>query len=119
MDLSASCPLRSTEATTLVHATRETVFSAVDHLVGRLWPGMAEMVVVERPRQLLHTVNTADGDIDGWVTWELVTAGVGSWTRVRLVHDEADTADDLPPELDALLELLIESLEDPVPTDRR
>ena len=107
--------LHTSSAETLVDADRETAFTAVSALVGRLWPGRTAVVVTEAPGLLVHTVTAepGGGDVDAWLTWELTPSPAPASdcsTRVRLVHDEADTTAGPPPELDTVLGLLVQAL---------
>jgi hypothetical protein len=76
----------------------------VVELVDRLWPAMTEVALSDPPAELLLAVSS-----DCWLTWELAEAGPSS-TRVRVVHDEADTSAGPAPELDAVLALLAEAV---------
>ena len=69
--MNASPNLHTTVAETLVAGERSDVFAAVVELVAGLWPGMTEVVLLEPPARLVHSVSTAGDEIDGWVTWEL------------------------------------------------
>jgi hypothetical protein len=104
--------LHTTVAETLVPADRPAAYAAAGRLVERLWAGRTETVTAEAPALLVHTVTTAPGgdDVDAWVTWQLTPAASHGWTRVRLTCDEADTSAAPPPELDAVLTLLLEEV---------
>ncbi len=103
--------LHTTTAETLAHGEPDEVFAGVERLVEGLWPSMTEQIVVDRPARLVHSVSTEGAVLDSWLTWELTATDSRHWTRVRLVHDEADTAAGPPPELDIVLRLLLESLD--------
>lgn len=106
-----SYPLNTTVAHAAVAADVSTVYGAVQELIERLWPGMSEIVIAADPRFLLHRVSIDGEDIDAWLTWELTAAGPSSsWTELRILHEELDTASAPPPELARILELLIEHL---------
>ena len=110
-------PLNSTVAYASVAADTATVYGAVERLVERLWPGMTEVVLADPPQILLHHVASSMGDIDVWLTWELAPTGPsGSWTELRLLHDELETAPAPPPELERVLAMLLESLRAAVST---
>lgn len=104
-------PLNSTAAYACVAGDMAAVYAAVERVVERLWPGMTEVVLADRPRILLHHVAIEPDEIDAWLTWELEPVGPnGSWTELRLLHDELDTSAGPPPELDLVLAMLGESL---------
>lgn len=104
-------PFNSTVAYASIAGTPETVYAAVERLIERLWSGMSELVLADPPRLLLHRVGSEHDDVGAWLTWELAPTGPsGSWTQLRLLHDELDTSAGPPPELDQVLSLLVESL---------
>lgn len=105
--------LHTTEAETLVRADQAMVFVAIGRLVERLWGGMTEVTMSDPPRLLTHTVTAELGspDVDAWLTWEVTASASASWTRLRLVHDEADLSPGPAPELDIVLTLLHDELE--------
>jgi hypothetical protein len=104
-------PLNSTATYVSVAGDIATVYAAVQEVIEHLWPGMSEVVHADPPRLLLHHVAGQGGDVDAWLTWELVPTGPGgSWTELRLLHEELDTSVGPPPELDQVLTLLVESL---------
>ncbi len=106
-----SYPLNATVAHAAVVGDVTTVYGAVQELIARLWPGMTEIVIAAEPRLLLHRVSVGGEDIDAWLTWELSPAGPSSsWTELRILHEGLDTVSGPPPELDRVLELLIEQL---------
>jgi len=104
--------LHTTTAESLVKADLWTVFSAIGRLLERVWGGRTEVLSAEAPILLFHTVTAGQGsdDVDAWLSWELSTSGSAGWTCVRLVHDEADTSPGPPPELDAVLALLLQEV---------
>lgn len=106
-----SYPLNTTVAHASVAGDVATVYGAVQDLIARMWPGMTEIVVAAEPRLVLHRVSGGGEGVDAWLTWELRPVGPSSsWTEVRILHEELDSASGPPPGLDRVLELLIEQL---------
>jgi methanogenic corrinoid protein MtbC1 len=97
--------LHSAEAQAVVPGDAEVVFDGIVALVERLWAMSVRTILSERPVRLMHSVSGGDEAGDVWLTWELRAADA-STTRVRLVHEEADTSAGPPAELEAVLGLL-------------
>ena len=97
----------------LTVAVCSVVFAAVARVLERLAPLRAEVVASDPPVRVVQAVSMKQDEVDAWLTWELRSVGDGSWTYVRLVHDEVDTLAGPPPDLEPVLTLLSELLAAP------